>query len=158
MKIQFLWGNTFLFCSPPATPSSPSQTLEGLFELTRRPSRALDSPRALLLSDRYTVLFKSLWLTLCVASGTKEIQRHGQVCGAGRGGPRTPLRTHANHFYVLVTNSNTSFHSNKNWEGGWAPLAHLCNPLDEGNLESEHANKTPVSNRILQPYGCGPGG
>ena len=25
-----------------------SQTLEGLFELTRRPSRALDSPRALL--------------------------------------------------------------------------------------------------------------
>ena len=32
----------------PATPSSPSQTLEGLFELTRRPSRALDSPRVLL--------------------------------------------------------------------------------------------------------------
>ena len=35
-------------CSPPATPSSPSRTLEGLFELTRRLSRALDSPRALL--------------------------------------------------------------------------------------------------------------
>ena len=32
----------------PATPSSPSRTLEGLFELTRRPLRALDSPRALL--------------------------------------------------------------------------------------------------------------
>ena len=32
----------------PATPSAPSRTLEGLFELTRRPSRALDSPRALL--------------------------------------------------------------------------------------------------------------
>ena len=31
-----------------ATPSSLSRTLEGLFELTRRPSRALDSPRALL--------------------------------------------------------------------------------------------------------------
>ena len=31
-----------------AIPSSPSWTLEGLFELTRRPSRALDSPRALL--------------------------------------------------------------------------------------------------------------
>ena len=31
-----------------ATPLSPSRTLEGLFELTRRPSRALDSPRALL--------------------------------------------------------------------------------------------------------------
>ena len=33
----------------PATPSSPSRTLEGLFELTRCPSRTLDSPRALLL-------------------------------------------------------------------------------------------------------------
>ena len=32
----------------PATPSSPSWTLEGLFELTWRPSRALDSIRALL--------------------------------------------------------------------------------------------------------------
>merc|ERR1712077_13918 len=32
----------------PATPSSPSRTLKGLFELTRRPSRALDSPRVLL--------------------------------------------------------------------------------------------------------------
>ena len=38
-------------CSLPflrATPSSPSQTLEGLFELTRHPSRAFESPRALL--------------------------------------------------------------------------------------------------------------
>ena len=40
-------ANTTLFRF--ATPSSPSQTLEELFELTRRPSRALDSPRALLL-------------------------------------------------------------------------------------------------------------
>ena len=32
----------------PATPSSLSRTLEGLFELTRHPSRALDSPSALL--------------------------------------------------------------------------------------------------------------
>ena len=32
----------------PATTSSLSRTLEGLFELTQRPSRALDSPRALL--------------------------------------------------------------------------------------------------------------
>ena len=38
------------YCSPflPATPSSRSRTLDGLFELTRRPSRALDSPPALL--------------------------------------------------------------------------------------------------------------
>ena len=38
-------------CSPPFLPASPlssSQTLEGLFELTQRPSRALDSPPALL--------------------------------------------------------------------------------------------------------------
>ena len=32
----------------PATPSSPSRTLEGLFEMTQRPSRGLDLPRALL--------------------------------------------------------------------------------------------------------------
>ena len=32
----------------PATPTSPSRILEGLFEVTRQPSRALDSPRALL--------------------------------------------------------------------------------------------------------------
>ena len=32
----------------PATSSSPSRTLERLFELTQHPSRALDSPRALL--------------------------------------------------------------------------------------------------------------
>ena len=38
--------NTILFLL--ATPSSLSPTLEGLFELTRRPSMALDSPRALL--------------------------------------------------------------------------------------------------------------
>ena len=41
-------GNTIFLPFLPATPSSPSRTLEGLFELTRRPSRALDSPRALL--------------------------------------------------------------------------------------------------------------
>ena len=36
----------------PATPSSQSWTLEELFELTRRPSQALDSPRALLPAVR----------------------------------------------------------------------------------------------------------
>ena len=43
-----LWGKRYSLPFLPATPLSPSQTLEGLFELTRRPSRALDSPRALL--------------------------------------------------------------------------------------------------------------
>ena len=41
----------------PATPSSASRTLEGLFELTQRPSRALDSPHTLLLElQRYKIL------------------------------------------------------------------------------------------------------
>ena len=39
-------GNAILFL--PATPLSLLRTLEGLFDLTRHPSRALDSPRALL--------------------------------------------------------------------------------------------------------------
>ena len=34
-----------------ATPSSPYRTLEGLVEVTRRLSRALDLPRALSLED-----------------------------------------------------------------------------------------------------------
>ena len=32
----------------PATPLSPSRTLQGLFELTQRPAMALDLPRVLL--------------------------------------------------------------------------------------------------------------
>ena len=42
------WGGYFSHPFLPATPLSLSRTLEGLFDLTRRPSRALDSPRALL--------------------------------------------------------------------------------------------------------------
>ena len=41
-------GKHYSLAFLPATPSSLSWTLEGLFELTRRPSPALDSPRALL--------------------------------------------------------------------------------------------------------------
>ena len=40
-------GKYFSLPFLPATPSSLSWTLEGLFELTRRPSRALDSPALL---------------------------------------------------------------------------------------------------------------
>ena len=39
---------TFSLPFLPATPSSPSRTIEGFFDLTRRTSRALDSLRALL--------------------------------------------------------------------------------------------------------------
>ena len=42
------WGKHNYLPFLPATPLSPSRTLEGLFQLTLRPSRALDSPRALL--------------------------------------------------------------------------------------------------------------
>ena len=45
----------------PATPSSPSRTLEGLFQLTQHPP------------------FKGLQLASCVASGTTVIQEHRQV-------------------------------------------------------------------------------
>ena len=41
-------GKSYSLPFPPATPSSPSRTLKGLFELKRRPSRSLASPRALL--------------------------------------------------------------------------------------------------------------
>ena len=41
-------GKRYSLLFLPATPSSPSRTLEGLIELTRRPSLAFDSPRTLL--------------------------------------------------------------------------------------------------------------
>ena len=56
----------------PATPLSPSWTLEGLFELTRRPSRALDSPRALLPE-----LQRNKDTVRCAALGA-EVQGHHQ--------------------------------------------------------------------------------
>ena len=41
-------GKCFSLPFLPAISSTPSWTLEGLFEMTQLPSRALDSPRALL--------------------------------------------------------------------------------------------------------------
>ena len=58
----------------PATPSSLSQTLEGLFRAEAGP-------------------FKGPRLASCVASGTTDIQGHPQVCRTRRGGPRTPSTT-----------------------------------------------------------------
>ena len=57
----------------PATPSSPSRTLEGLFELTRRPSQALDSPRALLPE-----LQRNKDTVRCTALGTEVPGHHQQ--------------------------------------------------------------------------------
>ena len=57
----------------PATPSSPSRTLKGLFELTRRPSWALDSPRALLPElQRYKDTVR------CAAQGAEVSGHHQQ--------------------------------------------------------------------------------
>ena len=48
-SMTLLRRNTILLrSSQQLRTSSPSQTLEGLFELTRRPSRALDLPCVLL--------------------------------------------------------------------------------------------------------------
>ena len=71
----------------PATSSSLSRTLEGLFELTQCPSRV---PH----------------LASCVASGTTEIQRHCQMCRARRQGPRRQSRTNdANLDCLFVENA-----------------------------------------------------
>ena len=54
-----------LFPFLPAIPSSQSQTLEGLFGLTQRPSRALDSPHALLPElQRYKDTFRCAALSV----------------------------------------------------------------------------------------------
>ena len=78
------WGVYLSFL--PVTPSSRSRTLEGLFELTLRPSRALN-------------------LTLCVAYGTSELQGR-QVCRAGRKFPRTPSKTTDTNLDGLLVENN----------------------------------------------------
>ena len=68
----------------PATPSSPSRTLEELFEADQTP-------------------FKGPRLASCVASGTSEIQGHRQVCRPRCGGPRTPSTTTDANLNCLYT-------------------------------------------------------
>ena len=83
-KANVFWSNMETFCHMthprkhyshpflPATPSSPSRTLEVLFELTRRPSWTLDSPRALLTElQRYKDTFR------CAVLGA-EVPGHRQ--------------------------------------------------------------------------------
>ena len=65
-------GKYFSLPFLPATPSPPPWTLEGLFELVGRPSRALNSPRALLPElQRYKNTVR------CVELGT-EVPGHCQ--------------------------------------------------------------------------------
>ena len=64
------WGNPIPFLL--ATPLSPSRTLEGLFELTRHPSRALHLPRAL-----HPELHRYMDTARCAALGM-EVSGHRQ--------------------------------------------------------------------------------
>ena len=64
--------NTILFRSSQQLPLSLSQTLEGLFELTRRTSRALALPHTLLLE-----LQRNMNTVRCVALGA-EVPGHRQ--------------------------------------------------------------------------------
>ena len=106
-------GKYFSLSFLPVTPSSPSRSLEGLFELTRRPSRALDSPRALLPElQRYKDTVR------CAALGA-EVR-----------GPRTPSRTtDANLDCAFV--ENALLFVVPNIGGARAPLGSpLSAPLD----------------------------
>ena len=87
------------FQFPPATHSSPSQTLEGLFELTPRPSRALDSP-FVASSDTWTP---------------------PEVCLAKRPGPRTPSRTTDTNLDCALVENALVLGCSKYW-GAWASL------------------------------------
>ena len=56
------------------TPSSPSRTLEGLFQLTQPPLKALDSPRALLLElQRYKDTLRCATLARVPRTSSKTI-------------------------------------------------------------------------------------
>ena len=106
-------GKHYSLSFPPAAPSSPSRTLEGLFELSRRPSRALDLPRALLPE------LQRIKDTVRCATLGAEVPGHLQeqltqtliVC---------LLKTHLSSLY-------------RKWGGALAPL--LCpTPLNTGCL------------------------
>ena len=92
-------GHSFLFL--PATTEYLFQTLDRLFKLTRKPSRALN-------------------LAVCVASGTIDKLGQNQVCPARRRGPRTPsTTTTATLDCSLVDNALVFGVSHKN--GGTSP-------------------------------------
>ena len=102
------WGNTILFRSSQQLPPSPSRTFEWLFELTRRPSRALNSPRALL----------------------PELQRYRRVWRARRGGPRTPPSTTTNANLDCAFVENTKFIIRKNFKSQKALFCGQILPVD----------------------------
>ena len=86
VKDDWFAPNTFIF-------HYSSRTLEGLFELTRYPSRALNLPRVLL--SIYTF-----------ASRITDKKGQSQVCRARPGGPRTQSRTaYANLDCAFVENA-----------------------------------------------------
>ena len=87
----------------PATPSSPSQTFEGHFELTQLPSRALNSPRALLPElQRYkdTVICAKLGHTCLEAPiGVRKFAKDTNPLGPSGGSIQSIL----GHFWNFAT-------------------------------------------------------
>ena len=81
-----------------ATPLSSSWDLEGLFELTRHPSRALDSPRALLLE-----LQRNKDTVRCVVLGA-EVPGHRQKQQT----KTLTVRLLKTHFFTLIIDCEKS--------------------------------------------------
>ena len=78
-KFKKTIGKHYSLLLLPVTPSSPSWTLERLFELTRCPSRALNSPRALLtVLHRCGVLWRAGNSTHTIPFALRATQK--EVC------------------------------------------------------------------------------
>ena len=122
----FAWRtNQWLFSSVlPSTSLSPSWTLEGLFELTRRP------------------LIHGPQIAACLASGTTEKQRHHQVCR-----DRSQDRDKNNWWKprLCVCWKRNCFCCSKNYDAQ-APLGPLRSIPPGGNFAKSH-----IFNQILWP-------
>ena len=104
----------------PATPLPLSWTLEGLFELTRHPSRALDSPRVLLPGlQRYKDT------VMCAALGA-------EVPGRRQKQPTQTLivRLLKTHFYTPILDCEKSTEYNWVSDQTWPPTV-LCLAAEE---------------------------
>ena len=82
----------------PATPLSWSWTLEGIFELMQRSSRALN-------------------LTVCVASGTKEKHENYQQSWWSELSESDIVKNKYSETWLCVSWKCTCFHWSKNWGG-----------------------------------------
>ena len=121
------FGICFSLLFLPATPLSPSQTFEVLFELTLRPSRALNSPRALLPElHRYKdivvnalVVFVVPKIVLVRASLGPPVRPPCWILNIGR------LSTSGRHKLAFSFSlwGKTVFLSTRGWLIGWRKCA-----------------------------------